>query len=401
MHLRHVFALALLIAPVACDGSGDEPMDAAAALDARAPTDASAVRDASADPDARVADVGVDAGPVDAQPTDADAPDAEQDAGPNPCGDGVHDEATEACDPGLSECCAADCSGPATSVTECRGAAHECDAVELCDGTSLDCPIDEALVGGETCVGCPEGAYCAGCYEGACADSRTFCADLLDRGLALESGIYEVRPSATASVSDNDLPVSVYCDMTTNGGGWTMVYKKSRLDGRRGDVLWTDGPVNASDPAFLDREFETSDYSNAFQNDYWNAFAEARIEVLTATITQSFIEFDLVGSTNFDWFSPARHTASNWTDLPTDPAFDNGAERAFRIPGTRSFYINRVWNGCGSDRGWMMITTNTTCSWENTPNGPTEIIYSRLTTESHIPTSAQTGYADSLVIFLR
>lgn len=402
MFPRSLLALALLLTPLACDSTGDESLDASPAQDATTGQDATVRPDATS-PDATAPDATApDATAPDAETPDAETPDAtEPDAGSGPCGDGVLDEATEVCDPGLSACCAADCSGPASDATVCREAAGECDAEELCDGASLDCPADVGLGGGEACTGCPEGEYCAGCFESACADSRTFCSDLLARGQATTSGIYEVRPSATASVSADDPRVSVYCDMTTSGGGWTMVYKKSRLDTRRGDLLWTDGAVNAEDTSLLDRGFADEDYTNAFQVDYWDAFTEARLEVVTGTITQKFIDFDTTGATNITWFTPTRHTASSWTDLPTAPTWDNGGQSAFRIGGPRSFYINRLWGGCPNDRGWLMVSTQATCFWENTNDGPTEIIYSRLTTESHIPTAADTGYADSLLIFLR
>ena len=422
MNLRPFVVALFLLGPVGCDGSSDEGSDASPAQDVLSAADAEVARDAGPRPDARVRDaeaadapapdiVALDgADPADAgmgadadtEASDAEAPDAEEpDAASGPCGDGVVDPLTEACDPGLSPCCALDCSGPASDTTICRAGADECDAEELCDGVNLDCGPDDRLDSGEKCAGCPAGEYCAGCYEGACADSRTFCADLLTRGQAVGSGIYEIRPSATASVAPNAAAVSAYCDMETDGGGWTMVFKKSRLDPLRGDFLWGNGAVNGDDQSFMDRDFEVADYTNAFQLDYWTAFSDARIEVLTGTVTQKFINFDVSGSTHLDWFSPTRHTASSWTDLPTSPTWDNNADRAFRIGNIRSFYINRIWGGCPSDRGWMMITTQTTCFWENTANGPPEIIYSRLTTESHIPTAAETGYADSMVIFLR
>ena len=436
---RSLLALVLILAPHGCADPEGELLDAGASADAApdarvedaaladaatldaglldaSPEDAASLDAGPSDggdqgpPDAQDAsasdDGGEDAGEPDAGEPDAGEPDAgepdagEPDAGIAPCGDGVLDPNTEVCDPGLSPCCAADCSGPAPSTTVCRPAAAECDAAELCDGVDLECPADVGLDGGEACAGCPEGVACAGCFEGACADSPTFCAELLGRGVTT-SGVHLVRPARTASVSANTPSVPVYCDMSTAGGGWTMVYKKSRLDGRRGDALWTGPAVNEGDLSLLGRGFAAVDYSNGFQQEYWERFGEARIEVVTGTITQRFIHFDLAGSTPTTWFSPTRHTSSSWTDLPVSPTWDNGAERAFRMAGTRSFYINRVWSGCANDRGWMMVTTNTTCFWENTANGPTEIIYSRLGTEAHIPTAAQTGYADSLVILLR
>ena len=403
--MRFLIAPFLLLLATAC---ANEQSSA----DANAGREDAAERDA--DPlDAKAEDAGaldadpMDAAAMDADPVDAEVMDAEPidadpiDAGPEPgCGDGVVD-AQETCDPGVTACCNSTCDGVRGSGETCRTAAGECDIAETCDGVSLDCPADELAADGAACSSCPEGAACSGCYGGACLDSRTFCSDLLARGQAIGDGIYEVRPAATASITAGTSTVSVFCDMTTDGGGWTMVFKKSRVVPGGGDLLWNGGALNSGDLALLDRSLDTADYSNGFQIDYWSAFTEARVEVVTGTVVEKFIQFDLSGSTPTSWFAPERHTSSSWTDLPTSPTFDNGGNQAFRIGSGRTFYINRVWSGCPNDRGWLMISTIDVCFWETQSGDPADIIYSRLTTESHIPTTAQTGRADTLVILLR
>ncbi|MCC7384332.1 MAG: hypothetical protein IT384_20975 [Deltaproteobacteria bacterium] len=413
----------VLLSSFACADSTVDPGDAGSA-------DSAAAADARPG-DALPADALTDAGPADATVADA----TPEDTGPAPvcgnnleesgedcddgntvddgngcsarcqnnasCGNGAVEGLFESCDPGLTACCNSTCDGALGTGAPCRAATGECDVVETCDGTSLDCPADRAQTDGTLCSTCPLGSDCAGCFGGACLDSRSFCADLLDRGQSTGDGVYTVRPAATASVTAATSTMSVFCDMTTDGGGWTMVYKKSRIVRGDGGLLWTRSATNTAILPILNREIASVDYSNAFQVDYWGAFAEARVEVVTGTVTRKFVQFNLVGATPTSWFAADRHTASSWTDLPTNPTFDNGGAQAFRIGGGRSFYINRVWDGCPSDRGWLMISTVDTCYWETRTGDPTDIIYSMLTTESHIPTLTQTGYADTLVIFVR
>ena len=75
------------------------------------------------------------------------------------CGDGVVSPG-EDCETGA---CCADCKF-AVFATECRAAAGSCDAAEVCDGLSAECPADEAKPDGTSC---PQG-FCSGGSCGAC-----------------------------------------------------------------------------------------------------------------------------------------------------------------------------------------------------------------------------------------
>jgi cysteine-rich repeat protein len=69
----------------------------------------------------------------------------------NVCGNGVL-EVNEECDDGNTtdgDCCSSACL---FETTQCRAAAGECDAAEICTGSSFPCPPDVAKPGGTPCT---------------------------------------------------------------------------------------------------------------------------------------------------------------------------------------------------------------------------------------------------------
>ena len=135
---------------------------------------------------------------------------------PGTCGDGIVQEvANEVCDPGLTPCCSETCDGPRSAGSVCRESASGCDAAEVCDGTALTCP-DDILT--EQCDGdrvslCP--GFCAASCT--CDAPAASCQAYIEAVPGLPDGDYLIEPPGVAD------PVTVHCDMTTDGGGWTAI----------------------------------------------------------------------------------------------------------------------------------------------------------------------------------
>ena len=135
------------------------------------------------------------------------------------CNDGLVSTSTDVCADGA--CVGTAC---ATGLADCDG--NRTNACEVDTRTS-----------GQHCGAC--GNVCAQglfCVAGACTPPRS-CADLLARNPATMSGTYAIDPDGAGGVA----PFTAVCDMTTDGGGWTLgLLKNSAHAGNYGDF----GAVN-------------------------------------------------------------------------------------------------------------------------------------------------------------
>jgi cysteine-rich repeat protein len=70
---------------------------------------------------------------------------------------------------------------------------------------------------GATCGQCPAGTFGNGV---TCVNTLASCKAIKDAGLSTGSGVYPIDPDGAGG----NAAFNVYCDMTTDGGGWTMCY---------------------------------------------------------------------------------------------------------------------------------------------------------------------------------
>jgi hypothetical protein len=186
-----------------------------------------------------------------------------------------------------------------------------CDDRDLdCDG-SIDSDADgdgasDATCGGSDCDDSDSSTVDCVSVAGSTAESAgRDCADLLATDSTLLDGLYWIDPDADGDTSD---AFQVLCDMTLDGGGWTIVYT---VDAEHFDGTYANDLDHTSSPPL----------SVNAQEDLWNAEDELSItETMFACTTQgdaNTYHWSFNTSSPFSWYADTS-TSHEYQDIASD-----------------------------------------------------------------------------------
>ena len=121
--------------------------------------------------------------------------------------------------------CGTRCAAPANATAACASGA----CGFTCNAGFADCDRDAAngceanlLTSATNCGACGTACGAGRCEVGRCVSNRN-CAEILRAAPSSPSGNYTIDPDGAGGRS----AYTVYCDMATEGGGWTVVFQAS------------------------------------------------------------------------------------------------------------------------------------------------------------------------------
>lgn len=192
-----------------------------------------------------------------------------------------------------TDCTSATCTGMKCQAT-CT------DALKNGTESDVDC-------GGATCPGCPVGKACTAHSDcvgsvcntttGSCEYAKS-CKALRDAQPGFLSAVYKLEPAGTA-------PFDAYCDMVTNGGGWTLALKANGGLPTFGynQALWTNTAVyNPDKPNFDDTEAKLQTFASV-------PFSDLMIGIRQAGTTRyAVLAVGISGASLYTMFATGAHT---------------------------------------------------------------------------------------------
>jgi hypothetical protein len=197
---------------------------------------------------------------------------------------------------------------------------------------------------GQSCMVDTECAPVGICSTGRCRVAQS-CAEILQHIPGSRDGVYSIAPNTTA-------PFSAFCDMTRDGGGWTLLLKANG-----------DSTLGYSKSAWTDASLlNPTDLTTQPGNAKYQSFLSLPITTLRSELDGFLYSQDL-----------ARMTAQQIFKGPTViihrfPTFNNGAPNWSTQPNCQIFGVNTSFAHTRTRFGWSANDQND-CSSNDTAIG--------------------------------
>lgn len=183
------------------------------------------------------------------------------------------------------------------------------------------------------------------CREGTCVTPGS-CKELHASRPEAATGVHDLMSGGTV--------VPAFCDMETDGGGFTLVYRVSAGVSGNPDELFSGPEVNdqlAAEATFLPTKVHYVSRLLAHWNlDFVVERARARLVDEAGAILRDLV-FDARGSSRTSFFAKDKLLENPWTDLANAFYFSAGGHKEAK----RHFFIHKNYSTCDQDEGWLVV----------------------------------------------